>query len=172
MCHARVVASFEQGLISRCTIMATTKSRSRQRCAEIRRSSSSLPIISSTAWTWAVRESLLCGEQFLRRDQALVAQDATEVFDFFFGPIGEIGQGALAGFLSLAPGLAEEHGRRGVAVGDDVDVHGCNKSHIIRHVKHKCKQLHGCILATNLGAMCRFRRAYPRIRPWNVGLEI
>ena len=34
------------------TILATTKSRSRQRCAEIRRSSPSLPIISRTASTW------------------------------------------------------------------------------------------------------------------------
>src|SRR6516162_8999239 len=135
VCHRRVVASFEQGAINRCTIMATTRSRSRQCWAEIRRSNSSLAIIIPHRLHMAVGESFLCGEQVQWRDERLVAQEATEGFDFFFRPIGEIGQGALASFPSFAPGLAEEDRRRGVTVGDDVDVHGFHISQYIRNVK-------------------------------------
>jgi hypothetical protein len=83
----------------------------------------------------AVRKGFLRGEQILGRDQALVAQQAAEGFDFLLGPSGEIGQGALAGFVPFAPGFAEEDGGRGVAVGDDIDVHGYRKPQIIHDVK-------------------------------------
>ena len=53
------------------------------------------------------------------------------------GPVGEVGQGALAGFLALAEGLAEEDGGRGVAVGNDVDVHGRSKSAHTARCQHK-----------------------------------
>ena len=70
-----------------------------------------------------VGERLLRGEQVLGRNQRLIAQHAAQGFDLVLGPIGEVGQGALAGFLALAPAFAQEDGGRGVAVGDDVDVH-------------------------------------------------
>ena len=77
----------------------------------------------------AVRESLFGGEKILRGDQGLVAEQAAEGFDFFLGPMGEVGQGALAGFVAIAPAFAEEDGGRGVTVGDDGDVHALTKSH-------------------------------------------
>ena len=51
LCHIRVVASFEQGAISRSTIIASTKSRSRVRLAPISLSSPIRRIVSSTAST-------------------------------------------------------------------------------------------------------------------------
>src|SRR5438874_9590112 len=47
----------------------------------------------------AVRDGFLRSEQVVWGDQGLGVQQAAEGLDFFFGPIGEIGQGALAGFL-------------------------------------------------------------------------
>ena len=41
----------------------------------------------------AVRKRFLRGEQIVRQNQRLVAQQAAEGFDLFFGPIGKIGQG-------------------------------------------------------------------------------
>ena len=60
--------------------------------------------------------------QIVGRDQGFVAQQAAEGLDFFLGPIGEVGQGALAGFVAFPPALAEEDGGRGVAVGDGFDI--------------------------------------------------
>jgi len=54
----------------------------------------------------AVGKGLLGGEQILRRDQGLVAQQAAEELDLFRWPIGEIGQGALVGFVAFASHLA------------------------------------------------------------------
>jgi hypothetical protein len=84
----------------------------------------------------AVRNGFLRGEQIVCGDQGLVAQQATKGFDFFWGPIGEIGQRALTGFLTLAPAFAEEDGGRGVAVGDDGDIHAHNNAYINLFVKH------------------------------------
>src|SRR6516225_3413011 len=58
------------------------------------------------------------------RDQGLSFEDAAEGIDLSGGPVGEIREGALDDFLAHPRGLAEEHGGRGVAIGDDVDVHG------------------------------------------------
>jgi hypothetical protein len=56
------------------------------------------------------------------RDQGFVAQQAAEGLDFLLRPGGEVSQGALAGFVALAPAFAEEDGGRGVAVGNEGDV--------------------------------------------------
>jgi hypothetical protein len=72
----------------------------------------------------AVRESLVGAEQILRGDQGFVLQETAEGFDFLFGPMGEVGQGALMGNRAFAPAFAEEDSGRGVAIGDCVDVHG------------------------------------------------
>jgi hypothetical protein len=71
-----------------------------------------------------VRESLVGAEQILRGDQGFVLQETAESFDFLFGPMGEVGQGALMGNRAFAPAFAEEDSGRGVAIGDCVDVHG------------------------------------------------
>src|SRR5207253_119930 len=62
----------------------------------------------------AVRDGFLRSEQVVWGDQGLVVQQAAEGLDFFFGPIGEIGQGALAGFLTVTPAFAVEDGGRGI----------------------------------------------------------
>ena len=72
----------------------------------------------------AVRESLVGAEQILRGDEGLVLQEAAEGFDFLFGPMGEVGQGAFEGLRAFAPTFAEEDGGRGVAIGHGLDVHG------------------------------------------------
>src|SRR5215469_2970472 len=85
----------------------------------------------------AVGQGLLGGEQIVRRDQGLVAQQATEGLDFLRGPGGKVGQGALTGFVAFAPAFAEEDGGRGVAVGDDGDVHANMTPQLSSPVKHK-----------------------------------
>jgi hypothetical protein len=51
-------------------------------------------------------------------------QQAAEGINLLFGPVGEVGQGALEGLRAFAPTLAEEDGGRGAAIGDGLDVHG------------------------------------------------
>src|SRR6516164_6544112 len=85
----------------------------------------------------AVGQGLLGGEQIVRRDQGFVAQQATEGFDFLRGPGGKVGQGALAGFVAFAPAFAEEDGGRGVAVGDNGDVHANITPRLSSYVRHK-----------------------------------
>ena len=58
----------------------------------------------------AVRQSFLGGEQSLGRDEGLVLEQAAEGVDFWLGRMGEVGEGALAGFVVLAPAFAEEDG--------------------------------------------------------------
>ena len=83
----------------------------------------------------AVGQSLLRGEQIMGRDEGFVAQQAAEGFDFFLRPIGEVGQGALAGLVAFAPALAEEDGGWGVGIGDGFDVHGSYYAHLIINVR-------------------------------------
>src|SRR6516164_5459565 len=85
----------------------------------------------------AVRQGLAGGEQIVGRDQGFVAQQATEALDFLWRPGGKVGQGALTGFVALAPALAEEDGGRGVAVGDDGDVHANITPQLSSTVKQK-----------------------------------
>jgi hypothetical protein len=63
-----------------------------------------------------------------RGDQRLAFEDAAEQVDLSRRPVGKIGKGAFDDFLIQARGLAEEHRRGGVAVGDDVDIHGLFRS--------------------------------------------
>src|SRR5450759_4144984 len=104
--------------------MAMTSSRSRQRLAARRESRPSLRIAIRMASTWPWGRSLEGAEHILRGDQGLVLQQAAEGFYLLFGPVGEVGQGALEGLRAFAPTFAEEDGGRGVAIGDGLDVHG------------------------------------------------
>src|SRR6516162_9862771 len=82
----------------------------------------------------AVGQGLSGGEQIVGGDQGFVAQQAAEALDFLWRPGGKVGQGALTGFVALAPAFAEEDGGRGVAVGDDGDVHANVISQQLHHV--------------------------------------
>ena len=57
-------------------------------------------------------------------DQGLVLEGASQALDFVCGPIGEIGEGALADFFAVAPAFAQEDGGAGVTIGDGLDIHG------------------------------------------------
>jgi|SRR5208337_3357786 len=50
-------------------------------------------------------------------------QDGAKRIDFGGGPVGEIGDSAVMDLAVFAEAFAEEDGGRGVAVGDDGDVH-------------------------------------------------
>ena len=52
-------------------------------------------------------------------------------------PIGEVGQGGLAGLAAFAPAFAQEDGGWGIAVGDGFDVHGSHYAQAIPHSKVK-----------------------------------
>lgn len=66
----------------------------------------------------AVRKGAGDGEGVAGTDQGLALEEAAEGVDLRLGPVGEIGDGALANLGAVANGLAEEDGGRGVAVGD------------------------------------------------------
>jgi hypothetical protein len=85
----------------------------------------------------AVGNGSLGGEQFLGGDQGFVAQQSAQGFDLLRRPMGEIGQGALNGFLALAPTLAQEDGGRGVAIGDSFDVHGTDYAYLSHQVNRQ-----------------------------------
>ena len=70
-------------------------------------------------------------------------QSAAQGFDAGRGPVGEIGEGALANARALANTFAEEDGGRGVAIGDSIDVQGMISMHTINNGKAIVKYLHG-----------------------------
>ena len=94
----------------------------------------------------AVRQSSLGGEQSLGRDEGLVLEQAAEGVDFWLGRMGEVGEGALAGFVALAPAFPEEDGGGRVAVGDGLDVHEIIVSIYLSRCRFYC-YLHGNILS-------------------------
>ena len=123
----------------------------------------------------AVGQSFLGSEQILGRDEGFVAQQAAEGLDFFLGPIGEVGQGALAGFVAFAPALAEEDGGRGVAVGDGFDVHGSYYAHLLIIVKDYMSITWEHFHRVKLGLRSNKSETYRRIWSdffWNFGLEV
>jgi len=58
------------------------------------------------------------------REQSLAFEDAAQQIDLRRGPLGKVGERAFDDFVAHAGGLAQQDRRRGVAVGDGVDVHG------------------------------------------------
>ncbi len=71
----------------------------------------------------AVGEAAHAGEGFFGGDEAVAAEDAADGFDGGVGELGEVGEGALPAAARVAAGLAEEDGGRGIAVGDDINIH-------------------------------------------------
>ncbi len=67
----------------------------------------------------------LDGETGRRRQPLVVAlEHGAQGFDLSWRPVGEIGQGALAGAGPLAPALAQEDGGARLAIGDGLYIHG------------------------------------------------
>ena len=56
-------------------------------------------------------------------DGGIALQHGPQRVDFSGGPVGEIGDGAVVDLAVLAEALAQEDSGRGVAVGDDGDIH-------------------------------------------------
>ena len=63
-------------------------------------------------------------------------QDGAQGVDFGWGPVGEIGDGSVADFAVVTEALAQEDGGRGIAVGDDGDVHVYMIGQLARDYKH------------------------------------
>src|SRR5260370_34135791 len=122
----------------------------------------------------AVGQCFLGREQILGRDEGFVAQQAAEGLDFLLGPIGEVGQGALAGFVGFGSALAEADGGRGVAVGDGFDVHGSYYAHILTIVKANMLITWAHFHRGKFGLWSNKSETYRIIWPdffWNFGLE-
>jgi hypothetical protein len=60
----------------------------------------------------------------LASNQIFAFQEAAQEIDLSVGPGGNIGEGALVDLGADPDGFAEEDSRRGVAIGDGLDVHG------------------------------------------------
>ena len=75
-----------------------------------------------------VRERAFDDEDLLGADQRLVFEHAAQSLELGRGPVGEIGQGAFAYALALAPAFAQQDGGARVAVGDGLDIHGNHDS--------------------------------------------
>lgn len=72
----------------------------------------------------AMREAANRREEVAGTDERLVAQQPAQGINLVLRPVGEVGQGAFADLLALAPAFAEQDGGRGGAVGNGFDVHG------------------------------------------------
>ena len=128
VCQSRVVASFEQGKRIRCTIMANTKSRSRQGLEAISVSRPSLRIIRSTASTcpWGKERSV--------RKASLVETKVSPLrlrrirVDDCFGQMREVAQGLVEDLLALAIASPQQVGLVDLAVvaADDLWLHEQN----------------------------------------------
>src|SRR5271157_1598208 len=66
-------------------------------------------------------------------------QDGAKRIDFGRGPVGKIGDGAVVDLAVFAEALAEEDSGRGVAVGDDGDVHVDRVREIVDEYKHNLR---------------------------------
>jgi hypothetical protein len=58
------------------------------------------------------------------RDKGFAFEDAAQGVDLSSGPRGEIGEGALHNLAVDPGGFSEEDGRRGIPIGDGLDIHG------------------------------------------------
>jgi hypothetical protein len=86
-------------------------------------------------------------EGLLAGDQIFTFQEAAQEIDLRGRPGGEIGESALLDPGADTDGFAEEDGRRGVSIGDGLDVHGSMIQLTRRHYKAKMSYIHGYIIA-------------------------
>jgi hypothetical protein len=71
-------------------------------------------------------------------------QDGAEGIELGGGPMGEVGEGAVADLAVEAKGLAEEESGRGVAIRDGGDVH----AYIVLHKYLNCKNYYSLYMTT------------------------
>ena len=95
----------------------------------------------------------------LAGDQIFTFQQATQELDLSGWPGGEIGEGAFVDLGADANGFAEEDGRRGVAIGDGLDVHGSMIQLTIIYYKAHMLPLHGYITTTPKTRICKLFKA-------------
>ena len=72
----------------------------------------------------AMRARASDDEGVLGTDELIPPQQTAKGLDLLGGPIGEIGESALADLAFFAPGLAQQNSGGRVTVGDTLDVHG------------------------------------------------
>ena len=70
-----------------------------------------------------VGEAAAAGEGFVGGDEGFAFEDAAECFDGVIGEFGEVGEGSLFYFASVAEGLPEEDGGGRVPVRHAFDIH-------------------------------------------------
>jgi hypothetical protein len=82
-----------------------------------------------------VREGSLDEENIGGTDEGFTLEEAVEGFDLMVGPIREVGESLLMGFVSLAPGATEKDSGRGFPIGHAFDIHGRNIQFYVHYVK-------------------------------------
>jgi hypothetical protein len=95
----------------------------------------------------AMRERAEDLEGLLAGHQIFAFQKAAQEVDLGGGPGGEIREGTLVDLGAAPDGFAEEDGRRGVAIGDGLDVHGSMIQLTARQYKTYLSYLHGYTIA-------------------------
>ena len=120
----REVASLDDGRKTRATTSAAARSRQREPLAASSRSSPQRRNAPSTAATWPWGRVRTIENPSLRPlDCGSAPEQRAQTFDQVVRPVGEVGNGAFADLAVLTIGLSEQDGRRGVSVGDGLDVH-------------------------------------------------
>ncbi len=71
-----------------------------------------------------VGEGAFDDEELIGMNERDVLEDEAETLDLVPRPTGDVGDGAFSDAFALAPAFAQEDGRAGISIGDDVDVHG------------------------------------------------
>src|SRR5215469_10931383 len=123
LCHCRVVASLEQGSSRRCTIMASTKSRSRQGREESKVSRPSWRTASRRASTWPWGKVFWVASRAWGETRVSSRSRRRKVSIFSGGQEERL---AKVRWRVLLPSRQPSRRRiagGGVAVGDDGDVH-------------------------------------------------
>jgi hypothetical protein len=80
----------------------------------------------------------------------LAFESAAQGLDPLRCPRGEVGEGARPHFVSVAEGLTEENGGRGVAIGDGCYIHECKASTHILTKLEEIVYLHDYIMARKM----------------------
>ena len=71
-----------------------------------------------------VGEGAFDDEELIRVNERDVLEDEAETLDLVPRPAGDVSDSAFADAFALSPAFAQEDGGAGIAVGDNVDVHG------------------------------------------------
>ena len=100
-------------------------------------------------------------------ERSVALQDGAQRIDFGWGPVGEVGDGAVVDLAVFAEALTEEDRGRGVAVGDDGDVHVDMIRQCAALIQAKYHYLHDYIISIKSAQPIVNKRTYMRL-----GLEL